>query len=269
MKKKVDFVFITLVYRNFEDLYDFCNSLKRNVVSSYEVVVVDAFYDEKTSAKISECSKELECHYLCTKNEGYGHGNNCGIDYAQDMFAYKYIFICNPDTILKSKLSYNMLEENDMCIAPQIIARNGKKQNPYWVCENKLSEFLIYKGYKKNNTFLLYAGIGINKIIRELFNIYIKRSGKNKIAVYACHGSFFAMSEKFIEESKFRYDEQMFLFYEEAYLAKKIKDDGKKIYYYKNIIVDHKEDGSMDLANIEEYSHLKDSYILYYERYRK
>ena len=69
MKKKVDFVFITLVYRNFEDLYDFCNSLKRNVVSSYEVVVVDAFYDEKTSAKISECSKELECHYLCTKNE--------------------------------------------------------------------------------------------------------------------------------------------------------------------------------------------------------
>ena len=52
-------------------------------------------------------------------------------------------------------------------------------------------------------------------------------------------------------------------------LAKKIKDDGKKIYYYKNIIVDHKEDGSMDLANIEEYSHLKDSYILYYERYKK
>ena len=56
MRKNVDFVFITLVYRNFEDLYDFCNSLKRNVVSSYEVVVVDSFYDEKTSAKISECS---------------------------------------------------------------------------------------------------------------------------------------------------------------------------------------------------------------------
>ena len=77
------------------------------------------------------------------------------------------------------------------------------------------------------------------------------------------------MSEKFIKESKFKYDEQMFLFYEEAYLAKKIKDYDSKIYYYKNIIVDHKEDGSMDLANIEEYSHLRDSYILYYERYKK
>lgn len=269
MRKNVDFVFITLVYRNFEDLYTFCDSLKRNVIDSYEVVVVDAFYDEKTSAKISECSNKLKCYYIRTNNEGYGQGNNCGLNFVQKMFEYKYVFICNPDTILKSNLSYSMFEKNDMCVAPKIISRTGKSQNPYWVCENRISEFLIYKGYQNNNKFLLYLGIGINKIIRELFSIYSDFSKKNKFSIYACHGSFLAINKRFLEESNFRYDKKMFLFYEEAYLAKKIKDNKQKLYYYKNIVVNHNEDGSMNLANIKEYPYLKKSYLHYYEQYRK
>lgn len=33
--------------------------------------MVDAFYDEKTSDKISECSNKLKCYYIRTNNEGY------------------------------------------------------------------------------------------------------------------------------------------------------------------------------------------------------
>lgn len=269
MKKKLDFVFITLVYRNFKDLYAFCDSLKKNVIGSYEVVVIDAFYDEKTSFRIRKCAKELGCHYIQIDNGGYGYGNNQGLNYIQKMFEYNYVFICNPDTILENKISLSMFRENYLCIAPKIISKSGKKQNPYWPCENVISEYLIYKGYKNNNRIFLYAGIGINKIIRSLFNVYVELSEKKIFSIYACHGSFFAINKKFFEISQFRYDEEMFLFYEEAYLARKIKIDKEKIYYYKNIIVSHNEDGSMSIANIKEYPYLKKSYLHYYEKYRR
>lgn len=269
MKKRTDFIFITLVYRNYNDLYAFCDSLKQNVVDSYEVVIVDAFYDNDTSSKISKCAKELECYYIQTNNGGYGYGNNQGFEYVKKVFEYKYVFVCNPDTVLKNKLSLDMFKEDSLCIAPKIISRNGKNQNPYWVCENRISEYLMYKGYQNNNKIILYIGIGINKIIREIFNIFIKYSKKSVHSIYACHGSFFALNKEFLENCQFRYDEKMFLFYEEAYLAKEIKKNKQKVHYYKDIIVFHNEDGSMSIANIKEYPHLKKSYIHYYEKYRK
>ena len=268
MKKNTDFVFVTLVYRNYVDLYEFCDSLRKNIIDNYEVVVVDAFYNQETSLKIRECAGKLNCYYLQVKNEGYGYGNNRGIDYAKKMFNYKYIGICNPDTILKSKLSLEILKDAAV-IAPNIIARNRKRQNPYWFCENEISEYLIYRGYQNGSKLFLYMGIGINKIIRDFSNIFTSYSKKTMIPIYACHGSFFIISSQFLEKSGFRYDENIFLFYEEACLAKEVRKNKYRIFYFPNIIVKHKEDGSMNLANIKEYPHLKKSYMYYYEKYRK
>lgn len=269
MKINTDIVFITLVYRNYNDLYEFSESLGENVKDKYEILVVDAFYDNATSAKIKEISDKLGLHYIQIENGGYGFGNNRGLDYVETNFEYEYVCICNPDIILKSKFLLKKLSTEVACIAPNIIARKGKRQNPYWVFENKISEKLIYNGYLKENRFLLYSGIGINKIFRIIFGIYSKLKKRKCLSIYACHGCFFILNKEFLEKTKFRYDENMFLFWEEAYLAYEIKRNGDKIIYDPDIEIRHKEDGSMDLSAIKEYPYLKKSFIYYYETYRK
>ena len=56
MKYPIDIVFVVLVYRNYQDLFHLCKSLKKNVSNPYKVVVVDAFYDENTSRSVKECA---------------------------------------------------------------------------------------------------------------------------------------------------------------------------------------------------------------------
>lgn len=266
MKKKTDIVFIVLVYRNYNDLKDLYISLTKNVKARFELVVVDAFFSNETSKKIIELSEELSCFYLFSQNGGYGYGNNRGLEFADKMFDYKYICICNPDTVLKTEISIEQFE-NEVCIAPRIITARGKNQNPYWAYENSLSERLIYQGYKKERKMCTYFGVILNKLLKGLFLVENKYGNKKQI--YACHGSFFFLNASFIKNHLPLFDERMFLFYEEAYLARVLKNNGDKIKYDRNIVIYHKEDGSMNIAQIKEYPHLKDSYILYYERYRQ
>ena len=266
--KKTDIVFITLIYRNYYDLIDLSESLSENVDCQYNVIVVDAYFDDKTSDSIKSYTQKYKFEYIQTPNKGYGYGNNRGIEYANKHFIYNYIVVCNPDTILKSKLNLINLSKYGDCVAPRISTKTGKKQNPYWPYENKLSELLIYRGYKNNLSFLIYSGVALNKILRGIF-ITLNYLSLGRIShIYACHGSFVIMKENFLKGCNFSYDENIFLYYEEAYLANFVKKSGKIADYVKDINFFHKEDGSMNIANIIEYPYLKKSYEYYYERYR-
>ena len=128
--------------------------------------------------------------------------------------------------------------------------------------ENIFSEKLMYIGYKHEIKLFLYVGIFINKIIKYLF-----RNHNNYI--YACHGACIILNYNFIKYYNFKFDDKMFLFYEEALLGLFAKKNNIKIKYDKNIIVRHFEDGSMSISNINEYNFLRDSFIYYYKRYRK
>jgi len=267
--KKVDIVFITLVYKNYKDLVDFENSIKMNVKCKYTIIVVDSFFDSFTSEKIINYVKKINCEYIQVPNHGYGFGNNCGIEFALENYEFKYLAICNPDTILKSNIDLSLLEKYNCCIAPRIITRKKKQQNPYWAYENILSEKIIYKGYCKNNKTLILFGILINKILRYLFYILYFLSKEKYNKIYSCHGSFIILNISFILHTNFRYDEKMFLFYEEAFHGFFVKKHQSMINYVNDILVYHKEDGSMQLSNISEYEHLKASFIYYFERYRK
>ena len=67
---------------------------------------------------------------------------------------------------------------------------------------------------------------------------------------------------------KFRFDEEIFLYYEEASLAFVAKRCDVPIIYDKSIKIYHKEDGSMNMENIIEYPYLKKSFLTYYSKCR-
>ena len=260
--KKVDFVFVILTYINSSDLKDFFDSVaKLNLDAA--CIVVDAYHDNENSRKIEIISKTYNAEYIQIPNNGYGYGNNCGIEYANNKYEYKFIIISNPDIIVEQLDIKNLYSQNACIIGPQI--KNAKKQmqNPMYVTENLFAQRLVYWGLKTNRKFIFMIGIGINKIKRKCF---LKRNKRNISQVYQIHGCFVIFGNETIKQLGKVYDENIFLFAEESYLAVRLKKLGIKTIYNPNILVTHKEDGSMGFRD-DIGEQIKKSNIYVFEKY--
>lgn len=262
--KKYKYIFVIVTYKNGEDLYDFNKSIEKKNIDS-KVIIVDNFESESSSNRIKEISNELAYDYISTNNGGYGSGNNKGMKYALDNYDFDYLIVCNSD-IMISEFDDSRLETKNYVFGPSIITIDGKRQNPYWVKDSKILKYLMYKGRIKRSYFLMYVNIIINKVYRELFLML----NRNKIKkVFAVHGAFVGFSKDVVEKLYPVYDEKMFLYNEEAYLATRLKKENIICVYYPLISINHKEDGSTGgkVKNINAIT--TKSYIYYYETYCK
>lgn len=256
-------IFVVLVYKNYNDLETFFIENK-SLLKENKVVVVSAFYNESTDEIIKKICKKNNADFIPVENKGYSFGNNIGIEFSKKNYIYNNIIVCNSDVLIEKfdEKSINSYSIN----APKIVTKNKKNQNPYWAVKNSLCEKLIYISYKKNNTIMFYFAIIINKIIRELFLIF----NKNKVKeCYAAHGAFLIFPSSVLDQLLPVFDENIFLFSEEAVLAKKASKLNIPIMYNPKIKIKHYEDGTMKVSNINERAIEKESYIYYYEHYEK
>lgn len=266
-KLKYKYIFVILVYRNIEDLKECIESIARQV-DNYKIIVVNAFYDVVSEASAKENADKYGCDFLSIENRGYSFGNNTGIEYACDKYDFDYIVVSNPDITIE-KFNDDVLSNKWGIVAPKIIAADGKKQNPMALMENKMSEKLVYKGLKQNKKFCFLLGVMLNKLSLMLGVMVMKCRGTKEQKIYAAHGSCVMLSKETVSTLGPRlYDENMFLFGEEGVLAQKAKKAGIATYYTTDILVHHKEDGSMKLGNFSVNDELKKANIYYYEHYR-
>lgn len=278
--KKVQNVFVVLTYINSSDLEDFLESLPRSV-TDYKVIVVNSFYDEKTKTEIETIAAKHGCDFLNVENKGYSYGNNRGIEYALNHYAFRYLTVSNADIIVNKYETDTLPAEG--IFAGVIIARDGRAQNPMTVHESRFREKLIYKAFKQSKKWKLFCAIGINKIEREWFllrhrDIEKDRTCKLKfVRISQAHGSFITFAKKSLEklwdgkdvEYEGIFDEKLFLFAEEGVLAKRAKKLSISVYYSNFAVCHHKEDGSMNLAEIDIGGELAKSNIYFYENYVK
>lgn len=263
------YIFIILTYKSTNDLPECIDSINSNVHEN-KIIIVNSHFDDASSKWFAEYSSRHGCDFIDVPNKGYGYGNNRGIEYAKKHYSFEFIVISNPDIIVKKfddseieKLPYGVV------IAPMITTIKGKAQNPYWLKKNCLAERLIYEGLKNKNRLPLYCGYAINKAIREIGLKRFRRSMKKEMYIYAAHGSFCVYPANVLEVCTPLFDENMFLFSEERYLAHEFENKGIKIILTKSISVIHKEDGSMSVAKINEDDEERKSTIYYYERLKK
>lgn len=265
--EKTKYVFVILLYRNTSDLEECVVSI-RDKVSDFKIIVVNAFYDDDTLNKARKIAHDNGCEFLNIENKGYSYGNNQGISFAKEHYDFEYIIVSNPDIMIK-EFDISTLDESFGIVAPQIVAADGKKQNPMVIRENALSERLVYLGLKGDNKLLFSLGILCNKVgrwISQLGFCFIRKDCKR---IYAAHGSFLMISKDAVRKLGERfYDENMFLFGEEGVLAIKSKRAGIETCYYPNIKVYHKEDGSMKLGGFSISDELRKANIYYFENYR-
>ena len=260
------YVVVVLVYRNVKDLTECIGSVYDKIPNS-KIIVVNAFYDEKSREKIQKLALDSDCVFINIENKGYSYGNNRGIEYARKNFNFEYIIISNPDIII-GKFNDDIIRHHSEygIIAPRIITASGRYQNPMGVIRNKLSEKLEFMGFEKNNKFLLMLGIGINKLIRKVA-VMIHQFNKKPYRIYEAHGSFLMMSHTVIDTLYPVYDENMFLFAEEGVLAYKAQKAGIKTGQFDEIIIHHKEDGSMKLSNLSINDEMKKANLYFYKKY--
>lgn len=267
--QKYDVIFCVLAYKNDKDVKDFIDNMnsKKALDFSYKIIVVNNFADEESLIKIRDIAEGNQCIFLANENKGYGHGNNRGIDFANKNFEYKYLVVCNPDTVIE-ELSIKSLDahQNDV-IAPNIRKLSGELQNPMNYVYMPLCEKMLYIGFKNQNKLFVYAGIIGIKLTNKLHKMIEKIKGRESFQIHACHGSFLILPKSVIEKISPVYDEKIFLFGEEGDLARKCRALNIPSVYVGEIKIIHKEDGSMQHSKVNLQSAVKDSYLYYYEKW--
>lgn len=264
-KQKYDIVFVVLVYRNTDDLRDF---FLHNHIRNSHTVVVNSFYDVISEGALRKIAEENNASFLSVPNKGYGTGNNRGVDYALKYFVFDYLVISNADINIR-EFDISIARKYDKSIiAPEILSASGRKQNP---CEPfkplRIAHDLVYKAYKGNHNKLIWIYYAWCRLLRT---IYIIMNCYNRASqIYSAHGSFVIFPAGVLIKLTPLYNEKQFLMNEESHLAKKALQKDIKTIYVKDIVIDHKEDGSMSLEYKNEWPLLKQSFMEFYEYWYK
>lgn len=211
-------------YNDVEDTVKYVNTIsKYNVIN--RVVVVDNL---STTSGAFETLKKLEDEKVYViqsdKNGGYDYGNNIGIKYLESKGEeYDYIVVSNPDISVTEEAINSCLEKIEKddkiaVIAPRMfnkddkpIRRSAWKMRTFWldvVHSTRVLELLFYKVLRNGE-------YNDNDYKKEM------------LEVEAISGAFFIVRYNVLKEVDYL-DEEVFLFYEEDILAKKLSEKGYK-----------------------------------------
>jgi GT2 family glycosyltransferase len=154
-------------------------------------------------------------------NIGYGAGNNLGAENAQG----EYLFILNPDTQLQSgalDILINFLDNNKnvAAVAPNLIDKSGKVFPQLGsLALTPLTGIVCHSFINK-----LFPD---NPISRKFWLKDLPMSKKREVD--AVPGAAFVVRKKVFDRVG-KYDENMFLFFEESDIGKRIKETGYKLF---------------------------------------
>jgi len=263
--EKYKYVFVVLVYKNIEVLKDFFQSLH---ISDYKVIVVNSFYDNKSLKECEETALANNADFIPVENKGFGYGNNVGSKYAVENYEFDYLILSNSDIHIH-KFSYmDGLRDFSGIIAPKIQIISGKLQNPNIPWKLRVIYPILHYAYNHNQKWLETISHIITRISRELFFMYSRIVKKNLYKIFCCHGSFIIFSFDAAKKLYPFFDEKMFLYNEESYLAFRCEANDVGVYYCPVIEIEHLEGASSNQASQILFENNRKSYNILYEHIR-
>lgn len=213
---------VALIIVNYND----ANDVKKYVshITNYNIINRIVVVDNKSTESAFEDLKKLESdkvEVICSdKNGGYSYGNNFGINYLKNKGEeYDYYAISNPDIEIKEeaiKKCIEALEENKKAgvVAPRMLNAQGMPvRRSAWkyrtfgreiVHSSRILEVLFYKVLRSGE--------------------YSEEDYKQPILkVEAISGAFFIIKKEVLDKIG-KFDDNVFLFYEEDILAKQLQN---------------------------------------------
>lgn len=213
---------IILNYNSSTDCRKCISYLKQQVGIEQEIIIVDNCSTINERKAVETLCKEQGCTIIANgENRGYNAGNNVGLRYAAEK-GYNYALIANPDMefpqtdYLATLLAKMQEDDNIVVCGSDIIGPDGIHQSP-------MGEEGDWRG-----SF---------KWIKEIFGKKKQSEAYDFIDNYKeshyCHkvsGCCFMTRMSFIKGIGF-FDENVFLYCEEAILSRQVELSGKKMYY--------------------------------------
>ena len=194
--------------------------LNRIIVVDNKSTTIGAFNKLQELEKIDKKITVIETE----KNGGYSYGNNFGVRYLEKEekeknIKYDYIIISNPDIEIEEKAivnSLSVLENNEdiASVAPRMFYKNGEPaRRSSWKLRTPIRDMVHSTRFLE---LLFY------KVLRN--GEYKEDEYKNELLIVeAISGSFFIIKKDVFEKVGL-FDENVFLFYEEDILGKKLQD---------------------------------------------
>ena len=256
----VNIIFIILNYKSYSDTIILADELLRFNLNDYRVLIVD-------NKSPNESFSELYSYYWgnnkvdviqSNENGGFAKGNNYGLKYAS-RYNPQYVCLINNDvhftqeTIIELEKKYNELSRPAI-IAPKQVLPNG--------------ELFKYKTFKLPSFLddLRYYTHWPTKPIGYGENCNIPNIQK----VEEVPGAFMFAKYNILETIGF-FDESTFLFGEERFLGKAVKDNGLSNYIVLNITYLHQHSKTINSEVSKKFQRkcLFNSMVAYTKKYRK
>lgn len=211
---------IIVNYNDVEDTEKYVNTITKYELINRIVVVDNLSTTAGTFEKLQKLESEKVKVISSEKNGGYDYGNNFGIRYLKNLGEeYDYYIISNPDIEISEEAIKHCLEviEKDSeigVIAPRMF---NKDNNPIRRSSWKMRTFGLDVVHSTRVLELLFY-----KILRN--GEYSSKDYENEILeVEAISGAFFIIRNSVLQEIGL-FDEEVFLFYEEDILAKRLSE---------------------------------------------
>ena len=214
---------IILNYNSSADCHKCISYLKAQQGVEQEIAVVDNCSREDDRKAVETLCKEQGCTFIANnENKGYNAGNNVGLRYAAEK-GYEYALIANPDmefpqTNYLSNLLVQMQSDDDIVVCgSDIIGADGIHQSPMGKEGNWRGSF----GWVKD----IFGNKNKNNDAYKFIDNYKESHYCHKVS-----GCCFMIRIPFLKEIGF-FDENVFLYCEEAILSRQVEIADKRMYY--------------------------------------
>lgn len=248
---------ILLNYNSTDDCRKCISYLQKQKGVDLEIIVVDNCSTEENRIAIEKLCQELKCTFIAnTHNAGYNAGNNIGLRYAAEK-GYDYALIANPDMEFPQmdyieKLKWIIQSDTKIAIvASDIITPKGIHQNPMKPDGNWKSSFGWLTGLFKKQPKETYFFIDNWQETHECSKV---------------SGCCFMIRMSFSKEIGF-FDENVFLYCEEAILSKQVERAGMKMFYTAKSHAVHNHQSSVKGNPATRFRIWRDSRIYFINNY--
>lgn len=249
-------IFLIINYNDYHTTEKLLNNIK-NYNCIDQIIVVDNNSTDDSFSMLSKISIDNLTVIKSKENKGYGAGINLGCKYAQSKFGDCYIIVSNPDVVIYSendlKTLINTFDDETAIVAPIIKEHEGFNRG--WKVPTPVDDILLNL-------------VVIHKILRPKLLFYKDDIYKNNVVeVEAVSGCFFLINSNYLKKCGY-FDENIFLYYEENVISKKIQQIKKKIKINTTVEVFHNHSVTIDknINKINKYKELKKSQI-YFQKY--
>lgn len=245
--------------------YNDYNSTKKLIdnVKDYKVIDRIIVVDNKSTDNSKANLKRLKIDKLKvifnTENKGYSSAINVGCKALIEEFKECNIIISNADIIINKeedlkKLIKHLNKKDIGVVAPTILERGNLNRG--WKNPSTWLEILLNLPY-------------IHRIIRKKYLYYKDEYYKSETSVVdVVSGCFFLIKSKVLKEINY-FDENLFLYYEENVLGKKLKDINKKSIIVNDTMIVHNHSVTIDknINKIKKYKIQKESQYYFEKHY--